>query len=222
MEKFFDDYKGKNILAVFPHPDDAIFVCGGFLQHLKNHNIKVKLICLCGRSDEREIVKASEILGINEFEFYGFNKDFLPESSGLWLSKIKKEIETRKPFAVLTYDPNGITGHRDHIATSIGILNLLKKIKDRPLLLWRVADREEKEYFKKEGLLDLKIKPTFYYNLKLSESLKKLTAIFSFKEKMKNPIFKMKIIEWYLFDHKEPYYKVDYDKDKFNFSFKNI
>ena len=119
---------------------------------------------------------------------------------------------------ILTFDPHGVTGHPDHIVSSLEVLNLLKSEmgQEKPVLLWRVADSQERKYFDKGHKFHINIDPTYHYSLSLGESIRKLRAIYSFKSKIKSRLFKLQVTEWYLLDHKELYYLVDFAKDKYN------
>jgi len=223
LKNFLSENKGETLLIVFPHPDDESFVAGGLLQLVKHMGIKTKLITLTNGEHnenntlrETEYKKAVNLLGIDIFEIWKYKEGELNDLKEDWTNKLKKEIKNTKPFAVLTFDPNGITGHPDHIVTSVSILNLIKKVKEaKPHLLWRISDIEEKKYFYGEKGLVVEKTPTFSYNLSLVESIRKLKAIFTYKSQFKNIFFRLRVLDWYLFDHKELFYLADFKKDNF-------
>ncbi len=224
LKKFLYGNKGKTLLIVFPHADDESFVAGGLLQLLKRMGIRTKLITLTNgkpsedsRIIEHEFVKATRLLGIDEVELWKYKEGELKDLKSDWTTKLKAEIIAIKPFAVLTFDPNGITGHTDHIIISVSILNLIKNIKgNKPHLLWRISDKEEKNYFYKEKGMLVDKEPTFQYNLSLRESLRKLKAIFTYRSQLKNIFFRLRILDWYLFDHKELFYLADFKGDSYD------
>ena len=80
-----------NVLAVFPHPDDESFYCGGSLIRLaKDSRISLHLLCLTdGSADEagarlglgperlaairrRELELAAEVIGFRDLDCWGF------------------------------------------------------------------------------------------------------------------------------------------------------
>jgi len=216
IEKFLSNYKKKVFLAVFPHADDVAFVSGGLFQLLQKMDIKTKFICLTSGGDKEQLGDSDKVLGVDELEVYSYEPGKLKENTKKWISQVEKEIEKTRPFAILTFDPHGVTGNVDHVECSVGIFNLLKDMKGkRPELLWRISDSQEKRFFDKNNEVTLDIEATFYHFLRLTESVKKLKAIFKHKYKFKTLIFKMRVLEWYLFDHKELYYLVDFSNNKY-------
>ncbi len=226
LKKLFHDNKGKTLLAIFPHPDDESFVAGGFIQEAIKSGIKVKIVSLTnGAFDEvgnreTEFKTAVGILGTTDFEIWKYKEGQLADFEKEWGKKIEKIIVSTKPFAVLTFDPNGITAHPDHIISSVSILNIIKSLKiEKPKLLWRISDTSEKKHFNQgKGLLVDK-EPTYLFNLSLARSINKLKAIFTYKSQFKSVLFKLRVFDWYLLDHKEQYYSVHLEKDKFNLLF---
>ena len=133
----------KRLLAVFAHPDDESFCCGGSLALAAKAGVRIKLLCATKGEDGQwhgnpldhkdlekeaklaavraeELRRAGAILGIEEIEFLGFidgllNNRELPRLR----QKIKQQIDAFQPQAVLTFDRSGISGHIDHIAVSL-------------------------------------------------------------------------------------------------------
>jgi len=226
LKSFFENNKVKKLLAVFPHPDDESFLSGGLFTTLENMGIESYLICLSkgerglnakksgniSNIRETELKTASEVLGIDHLKLWNFPDASLRETKNKWIPKLEKEIIEINPDTILTFDPSGITGHPDHITSSVETLNLVVKLKKRPLLLWRVPDFVERFYFRENGALVYSAKPNLIHKYSMKVALNKLKAIFSHGSQIKNFGFKLQMLEWHLFDHKELYFNVDLDK----------
>ncbi len=223
LKKFLHENKGKILLIIFPHVDDESFVAGGFLQLIKRFGVKTKLITLTNgkagednKKIESEFKTATKLLQIDEVELWKYKENELKDLKEDWIEKLKVEIKKVNPFAILTFDPNGITGHPDHIISCVSVLNLIKGLNgNKPHLLWRVSDKEEKKYFYSEKGFLIDKEPTFQYNLSFWESVKKLRAIFTYKSQLKNIFFRLRVLDWYLFDHKELFYLADFKGDSY-------
>jgi LmbE family N-acetylglucosaminyl deacetylase len=223
LRDLFKKNKGKKLLAIFPHPDDESFVAGGLFQTAKEFGLKTSLICLTrgergmnGLKTEnlkqlrtKEFKRAVEILGLDKFLLWNYADADLRKTKSKWIPKVKEVLQKKKPEIVLTFDHSGITGHPDHIVSCHEILKLVKKMKTNPALLWRVPDEQEKKYFKKNKAMPYASNPNFKLDYGLEESVRKIKAVFAHKSQMQGFGFKLQILEWFLFDHKEFYHKVD-------------
>lgn len=224
LHSFFNDNKVKSLLAIFAHPDDESFVSGGLFQEAQKLGIMTSLICMTkgGRGlnayksgnlkeiRSKELDKAVKILDIDKTYLWDYPDADLRSTKDNWVSDLEKQIIKTNPDLILTFDPSGITGHPDHLVTCIETLNLIKKMKKKPFLIWRVPDDQEKnKYFHKNDLIKYAKEANMELNYGLKESLKKIKAIYSHKSQMKNIKYKLQILEWFLFDHRELYYRVD-------------
>jgi N-acetyl-1-D-myo-inositol-2-amino-2-deoxy-alpha-D-glucopyranoside deacetylase len=133
------------LLAVFAHPDDESFCCGGSLALLASQGVQIEVLCLTKgeagtvHSDllegktvselrELELHKACQILGIQAPRFLGYHDSGFRTPSVLpnrlvnanvfvVAREVRTVIDQLKPDAILTFDPRGYYGHPDHIAT---------------------------------------------------------------------------------------------------------
>ena len=125
------------LLAVFAHPDDESFRCGGTLALLAQGGIQVHLLTAtrgeAGSCGEPPLCRAEELGGIREQELrcacaaLGIEQpDILDYPDGKLaeanekkaVDQIIKEIQKLRPQVLLTWPPDGLSGHSDHIAVS--------------------------------------------------------------------------------------------------------
>lgn len=232
LKELFRKSKVKKLLAVFAHPDDESFVSGGLFQAAKEVNIKTALVCLTrgerGKNGlkkgdlkqirEEELKRAVKILGIDELSLWNYPDANLKRTKSRWIPKVGKLIEKINPDILVTFDHSGITGHPDHIVSCHEVLNLVKNLKAKPHLFWRVPDEQEKTYFKENKAMQFASSPNFRLDYGLEQSVRKIRAIYAHKSQVQGFGFKLQILEWFLFDHKELYYKADLRKNyKFRF-----
>lgn len=123
----------KTILLVFAHPDDESFGVAGIAAQYSHIGIHVDLVCATkgekgtrvdvpdnvstGTVREAELKKAASIIGIRDIYFLEY-MDGEVEKANKFEIKDKILIIMRKldPEVVITFGPDGITGHPDHIA----------------------------------------------------------------------------------------------------------
>lgn len=124
------------IMGIWAHPDDETFSSGGLmLQAVANGQ---KVICVTATRGEKgvqdpakwppdelgeirtaELGKALEILGVSEHHWLeyvdGDCKDVQADEA---VAQLKKLIDQYQPNTILTFGPDGLTGHPDHQAVS--------------------------------------------------------------------------------------------------------
>lgn len=119
------------LLVILAHPDDESFPMGGTLARYAAEGAYIILVCAtrgeagipglssqaAGQVRERELQAAAKALGLAEVRFLGYHDGQLsqaePEQVIGQLLKIMQEI---RPQAVITFGPDGISGHPDHLA----------------------------------------------------------------------------------------------------------
>ena len=222
LKGLFKDSKRLRLLAVFPHPDDESFVAGGLFQLAKELGIDTTLICLTGgtkknqfKKRKRELEKACKVIGIENLVLWDYVEGDLKNKATSWLARFKKILLLKKPDFLLTFDHSGITGHPDHIVISVEIVKLIKSLKSqKPKILFRVPDKVERKHFKTNQSLVLADDPTHIVVLSFRQSLRKIKAIFAHQSQMPSLLFKLRILDWYLFDHFEPYHLLNFKNRK--------
>jgi N-acetylglucosamine malate deacetylase 2 len=132
------------VVGIFAHPDDEAFGPGGTLATLaKEHD--VYLICVTngdaginsskktqelGEIRREELLFSSQIVGVKKVFFLNYKDGSL--SHNLYheiADKIKTLIDDIRPDVLLTYEPRGVSGHIDHITTSMIASYLFQKVK---------------------------------------------------------------------------------------------
>jgi len=185
------DFKSK-VLFVMAHPDDECVFTGGLMLMLKNRGIKFDLVCLTngeastlryGLTDGddlakvrlEELRKASYILGVNTLIKYGFKDGGLDLEYGELKSSLVKEINDHQIDTVITFEPAGISGHKDHIMTSKALTEIFKEQKNFQLIYVSSSPKYLKE--KMQSQPDLRpIFPEFKLKIGLYNALLKIKA----------------------------------------------
>ncbi|WP_261300743.1 PIG-L deacetylase family protein [Paenibacillus andongensis] len=127
----------KRLLFVFAHPDDESFACAGTMAKYREAGHDINLICAtsgCGGKSgeysvtckqelatlrERELSQACEVIGVNNLYLLHYaDGSLINQDINEMAAKIESVIMQLQPHVVVTFPPNGVTGHRDHIAIS--------------------------------------------------------------------------------------------------------
>lgn len=119
------------LAAVLAHPDDESFTCGGALALARDAGATTRLLVATrgeagtpsrepddatGEVREAELVCAAKVIGLDEVTLLGHPDggvadaqfDDLVDAIADWLAD-------RRPAAVITFGPHGVTGHPDHV-----------------------------------------------------------------------------------------------------------
>lgn len=125
------------LLAVLAHPDDETFRCGGMLALLARRGVRVHVLTatrgeagsrgdppLCTPEElpavrERELRCACAALGIQPPRLLGYPDGGLAEvDEEEAVAQVVAAIRELRPQVLLTWPPDGLSGHPDHIAVS--------------------------------------------------------------------------------------------------------
>ena len=126
------------LMIIFPHPDDESLGMGGTLAKYANEGTQVYLSCLTrgergwpglpednpgmealGRQRESELRCACQALGVREVTFLDYiDGDVDKADFSEATDRITAQIRRIQPQVVVTFGPEGVYGHPDHIATS--------------------------------------------------------------------------------------------------------
>jgi len=126
------------LLCVLAHPDDESLGTGGVLAKYAGEGIGTYVVTatrgergrfddtglspgpeIVGRAREAELLAAAKELGVREVAFLDYHDGDLDEAPVVEAGeKIAAHIRRIQPHVVITFDPYGAYGHRDHIAIS--------------------------------------------------------------------------------------------------------
>lgn len=125
------------ILAIFAHPDDETFLAGGTLAKYAASGWEVSVVCAtrgeAGRRGDyekealspegfalvrqREMEAACEILGVRPPIFMECaDQGVLRECLDAGKEEVTRFLLELKPDVVITFGPDGVSGHIDHVA----------------------------------------------------------------------------------------------------------
>lgn len=140
---FPEKAKSLRLLAIFAHPDDESLQIAGLLSKAAKEGVETFILCLSkgdkGVVDsslkgnklkkvrEKELMSAAKILRIKKVFLKDFPDGKLIDNQDMLARALKKTLENAKPQVVVTHDPSGITGHPDHITTSLVTKSVLSK-----------------------------------------------------------------------------------------------
>ena len=149
------------LLAVFAHPDDETFRCGGLLALLSGRGVQVNVLCAtrgeagsCGEPQicsaeelaevrERELQCACNVLGIRPPTFLDYSDGKLSEvDQEEAIARIKAVTRNLRPQVLLTWPADGLSGHPDHKAVSRWtslVFVVLAKDAEAPIALYHLA-----------------------------------------------------------------------------------
>ena len=121
----------RQLLAVLAHPDDESFAIGGTLAKYAAAGVQVSLLTATrgeaarGGEDpmrvaarrEQELRNAAHVLGVTILRILGYQDGQLARADRpLLVSRLVAILRELRPQAVVTFGPDGISGHPDHVA----------------------------------------------------------------------------------------------------------
>ncbi len=121
------------LLAIFAHPDDESYRCGGALSLLAGRGAQVWVLCATrgeqgipnmdpeevGRVRQSELECACRALGIEKPCLLDYQDGTLLQVDEEYaVGKVVQTIRKLRPQALLTWPPSGVSGHPDHVAVS--------------------------------------------------------------------------------------------------------
>lgn len=145
----------KQILVVFPHPDDEAFGVSGTLAQYANAGVPITYACLTlgemGRNlgnpafatreslplvRKEELIKSAEAIGIQDLRMMGLrDKTVEFEDDEKMVQMMTTLIDDLQPTLVITFYPNYAV-HPDHEATARAVVRAVRRIEEnkRPRL----------------------------------------------------------------------------------------
>jgi LmbE family N-acetylglucosaminyl deacetylase len=194
----------KNVLLVYPHPDDETLSCGGLVYRLKQNNAKVTLLTLTkgeayshNPSNEikirrsNELLKAVEFLKIDELIHLDLGDGKLFENRNETDASIRQVVDKLQPDLIITFDPSGMYGHPDHV---LGCEVVTEICKEKKINLW--YNTLPKKLLSKinvpedipihDKFHERQTLPTFRVNVGIVGILRKVKAIYCHESQLPN------------------------------------
>jgi LmbE family N-acetylglucosaminyl deacetylase len=126
------------LMAILAHPDDESLGTGGILVKYASEGIETYLVtatrgehgwwgseadypgpAALGRTRETELRSAAQVLGLREVMFLDYMDGELDKAPAQEvIARLTAHIRRTRPDVVVTFDPDGVYGHPDHIAIS--------------------------------------------------------------------------------------------------------
>lgn len=123
----------KSILLVYAHPDDETFSAGGTIAKYSSQGVDIRLVCATrgeagktagycsveelGSMREKETREAAAVLGIKEVRFLDYHDKELGKANPVVITlQIANIMREHRPQVVITFGPDGSSGHQDHRA----------------------------------------------------------------------------------------------------------
>jgi LmbE family N-acetylglucosaminyl deacetylase len=121
------DISSKDALIIAPHPDDEALGCGGsIVKHVRaKSRVKVVFLTNGDKGDfkaefgheyvdirRRSAQKAMEILGVEDYEFWGYGDRELSAAAGKVEEKLRHTVRDFSPSVI--YAPSPFEAHPDH------------------------------------------------------------------------------------------------------------
>ena len=153
-------------LAVWAHPDDETYLSGALLAALRDRGERV--VCVTATRGEaadpdasdaqrralaelrtRELEAAAAVLGIEEHVWLDLPDGGCAEvDPGPVVSRLVEIADGMAARTVLTFGPDGITGHPDHRTVSAWVSAAAPLMRTRPRVLHSAFTPEEMEEFR--------------------------------------------------------------------------
>jgi LmbE family N-acetylglucosaminyl deacetylase len=196
--------KFKNVLLIYPHPDDEVLTAGGFLTRLHRDKSQTYLLCLTKGenytrkpSDEIKVVRSVELmhsaksLQIDKVIHMDLGDGQITENSVEAERAIREIISEVNPDLIITYDLSGLYGHPDHIKTAEITTKVCKELSIR---LWyssmpqKILDKMNLPIHMAidKSFADHRSFPTFKTYIGLEGVIRKIRALYAHKSQMQN------------------------------------
>ena len=187
INDLFHPASNKNsLLGIFAHPDDESFNIGGILAMASKEHIATHLLCLTagemgikhyhlqGRElqniRKKELHRTKGILGIKSVHIADLPDTRLYYNQRKAEKVIRQYIEKLQPSVVITHDPSGLSGHPDHITTSLCVKRIASSLKKYPTSFYFSVRGDEEKLFRHD--IPTMPDPTHSVNVRLYIQIK--------------------------------------------------
>jgi LmbE family N-acetylglucosaminyl deacetylase len=136
----------RHVMGIWPHPDDEAYLSAGLMARMTDAGRSVTVLTLTrgekGTSDpadfdqphfaahrERELRASLAEVGVRDVRVVGYRDgecDLVDAEEAI--SRIAEEITSVGPDLLVTFGPDGITGHRDHRIVSAWVTEAWRRV----------------------------------------------------------------------------------------------
>lgn len=128
------DFLGRKILVITAHPDDesyvsagtiyknfqkggwTVLICGSYGERGTSHMKKIPAVPTMKKIRHAELLQASKVLHIAPVHILGLPDGHLNKHLSNFFKKSVALAKRYAPQVVISFGPDGISGHHDHIA----------------------------------------------------------------------------------------------------------
>ena len=145
-------------MGIWPHPDDEAYLSAGLMARMADAGRRVTVLTLTrgekGTSDpadfdqphfaarrERELRASLAELGVDDVRVLDYRDgecDLVDDEAAI--AGITEQIDALRPDMVITFGPDGITGHRDHRIVSAWVTEAWRRVGHGELLYATMTD----------------------------------------------------------------------------------
>ena len=155
------------ILSIWAHPDDETYLCAGIMAAARD--LGQRVVCASATAGERgtddpeswpaarlgrvrrwEAAAAMAVLGVVEHHVRGLPDGALAEHDAEGIAWVSSLIDDSAPDTILTFGPDGMTYHPDHVAVHRWVTEVWHRRGCRGRLLYATTTREHLERFREE------------------------------------------------------------------------
>ncbi len=169
---------GKKLFVIIAHPDDEGFLFSGTIWKNQRAGGRTTIVCATlgekgtshlkrpvtadqmKRIRHRELKAATRFIGVNRVHVLHLLDGHVNQHESRFLTSTRKLLQASKPNVIVSFGPDGLTGHRDHL-TCWRVANRLSRAFKLPLYVatvppqyrskaaaWMVAGRVNSYYHK--------------------------------------------------------------------------
>jgi LmbE family N-acetylglucosaminyl deacetylase len=114
------------VLGVWAHPDDEAYLSAAVMAEARDAGHRVVVATATGgeaggdgEQRSRELAGSLNAVGVSEHEFLGFHDGHCADvRTDIGTAAVLRLLRQVKPDTILTFGPEGMTGHSDHVAVS--------------------------------------------------------------------------------------------------------
>jgi LmbE family N-acetylglucosaminyl deacetylase len=147
------------ILSIWAHPDDETYLAAGLMAAARDRGARV--VCVTATAGERgtddptawpphrlgnvrrwEALAAMAVLGVEEHHVLGYADGGLDPDDAHAIAEVGRYLDVVRPDTILTFGPDGMTFHPDHIAVHHWVTAAWSARGSRERLLYATATKE--------------------------------------------------------------------------------